>query len=179
LAMRYVMPARKQIAQKTIFNILGPLINPARATNQLIGVYSESWVRPLAEVLHNLGSDHILVVHGADGLDEVTTAERTFITEVAGRIIRDYEVTPEDFGFKRAKLEDLLGGSIEENVKIVNEILNGKAGPRRDIVLFNSACAIYAANKTDTIAKGIELAKRSIDSGAAMEKLKLLKEYSQ
>jgi anthranilate phosphoribosyltransferase len=179
LAMRYVMPARKQIAQKTIFNILGPLINPARATNQLIGVYSESWVRPLAEVLRNLGSDHILVVHGADGLDEVTTAERTFITEVAGRIIKDYEVTPEDFGFKRANLKDLLGGSIEENVKIVGEILAGKAGPRRDIVLFNSACAIYAANKTDTIAKGIELAKSSIDSGAALEKLKLLKEYSQ
>jgi anthranilate phosphoribosyltransferase len=179
LAMRYVMPARKQIAQKTIFNMLGPLINPARATNQLIGVYAKSWVRPLAEVLRNLGSDHILVVHGADGLDEITTCERTFVTEVAGRIIKDYEINPEDFGFKRAVLSDLLGGSIEENVSIVREILTGKPGPRRDVVLFNAGCAIYAANKTDTILKGIELAKKSIDSGAAYEKLKLLKEYSQ
>ncbi len=179
LAMRYVMPARKQIAQKTIFNMLGPLINPARATNQLIGVYAKSWVRPLAEVLRNLGSDHILVVHGADGLDEITTCERTFVTEVAGRIIKDYEINPEDFGFKRAALADLLGGSIQENVSIVREILTGKPGPRRDVVLFNAGCAIYAANKTDTILKGIELAKKSIDSGAAYEKLKLLKEYSQ
>ncbi len=178
-AMRYVMPARKQIAQKTIFNILGPLINPARATNQLIGVYSREWVRPLAEVLHNLGSSHILVVHGADGLDEITTADKTFVTEVAGRVIKDYEITPEDFGFKRAQLSDLSGGSIDENVRIVDDILAAKAGYRRDIVLLNAGCAIYAANKADTIKRGIALAKKSIDSGAALNKLKLLKEYSQ
>jgi anthranilate phosphoribosyltransferase len=179
LAMRYVMPARKQIAQKTIFNILGPLINPARATNQLIGVYSRHWVRPLAEVLHNLGSSHILVVHGADGLDEVTTTDKTFVTEVAGRVIKDYEITPEDFGFKRAKMNDLLGGSIDDNLQIVRDILAGEPGRARDIVLFNAGCAIYAANKSETITKGIKLAKQSIDSGAALEKLKLLKEYSQ
>lgn len=179
LAMRYVMPARKQIAQKTIFNILGPLINPARATNQLIGVYAQAWVRPLAEVLHNLGSRHILVVHGADGLDEITTTDKTFVTEVAGRVIKDYEIVPEDFGLKRASLKDLLGGSIDENVKIAQDILAGVPSSRRDIVLLNAGCAIYAANKTDTITKGITLAKKSIDSGAAWEKLKLLKEYSQ
>lgn len=179
LAMRYVMPARKQIAQKTIFNILGPLINPARATNQLIGVYSKAWVRPLAEVLHNLGSSHILVVHGADGLDEITTTDKTFVTEVAGRVIKDYEIVPEDFGFKRASLNELLGGSIEENVKIAQDVLAGKSGSQREIVLFNAGCAIYAADKTDTIVKGIKLARESIDSGAALKKLELLKEYSQ
>lgn len=179
LAMRHVMPARKQIAQKTIFNILGPLINPARATNQLIGVYSKAWVRPLAQVLRNLGSDHILVVHGSDGLDEVTTTGETLVTEVSGRVIKDYEIIPEDFGFKRAKLNDLLGGSIDENVRIVREVLSGKAGKRRDIVLLNAGCAIYAANKADTIANGIKLALASIDSGAAARKLELLKEYSQ
>jgi len=179
LAMRQVMPARKQIAQKTIFNILGPLINPARATNQLIGVYSKVWVRPLAEVLHNLGSKHILVVHGADGLDEVTTADKTFVTEVTDGRIKDYEIVPEDFGFKRASLNDLLGGSIDENVKIAQDILAGKPGSRRDIVLFNAGCAIYAADKAQTIAKGIRLAEESIDSKAALEKLEKLKEYSQ
>ena len=179
LAMRQVMPARKQIAQKTIFNILGPLINPARSTNQLIGVYSRSWVRPLAEVLHNLGSKHILVVHGADGLDEVTTTDKTFVTEVAAGRLKDYEIIPEDFGFKRARLNDLLGGSIQENVKIVQDILGGNPGSRRDIVVFNAGCAIYAADKANTIAEGIKLAQISIDSKAALGKLKQLKEYSQ
>jgi anthranilate phosphoribosyltransferase len=179
LAMRQVMPARKQIAQKTIFNILGPLINPARSTNQLIGVYSRSWVRPLAEVLHNLGSKHILVVHGADGLDEVTTTDKTFVTEVAAGRLKDYEIIPEDFGFKRARLNDLLGGSIQENVKIAQDILAGNPGSRRDIVLLNAGCAIYAADKANTIAEGIKLAQISIDSKAALGKLKQLKEYSQ
>jgi anthranilate phosphoribosyltransferase len=179
LAMRYVMPARKQIAQKTIFNILGPLINPARATNQLIGVYSKDWVRPLAEVLHNLGSRHILVVHGADGLDEITTTDKTFVTEVKDGALKDYEIIPEDFGFKRASLDDLLGGSIQDNLKIVQDLLAGVPGSRRDIILLNAGCAIYAADKADTIAQGIKLAQASIDSGAALKKLELLKEYSQ
>ncbi|MFH1191442.1 MAG: anthranilate phosphoribosyltransferase [Candidatus Omnitrophota bacterium] len=179
LAMRQVMPARKQIGQKTIFNILGPLINPARARHQLIGVYSKAWVRPLAEVLRNLGSRHILVVHGSDGLDEVTTTDKTFVTEVRDGRFEDYEIVPEDFGFKRAGLNDLLGGSIDENVKIVGDILAGNPGSRRDIVVFNAGCAIYAADKADTIAKGIRLAEESVDSGAALEKLEQLREYSQ
>ncbi|MFA6357613.1 MAG: anthranilate phosphoribosyltransferase [Candidatus Omnitrophota bacterium] len=179
LAMNSVMQARKKIAQKTIFNILGPLINPARATNQLIGVYSKEWVKPLAQVLHNLGSKHILVVHGADGLDEVTTADKTFVSEVKEGALKDYEIRPEEFGLTRAKAADLKGGSIQENVKIAQDILAGKSGRARDIVLLNSACAIYAADKISTIAEGIILAKKSIDSGAAMAKLELLKEYSQ
>ncbi len=178
-AMRFALQARKQIAQKTMFNILGPLINPARATNQLIGVYSKEWVLPLAQVLHNLGSKHILVVHGADGLDEITTCDKTYVAEVSAGSLKDYEIAPEDFGLKRASLSDLLGGSLIENVNIAKEVLAGKEGPRRDIVLLNAASAIYAADKADTIAQGLIFAKESIDSGSASEKLQLLKEYSQ
>jgi len=178
-AMKNVMPARKQIAGKTMFNILGPLINPARATNQLIGVYSREWTRPLAQVLYNLGSRHILVVHGADGLDEVTTTDKTFVSEVNNGTLRDYEITPEEFGFPRAKANDLNGGSVEDNLKIVRDVLDGKKGRAREIVLLNAGCAIYAADKTSTIAEGIKLAEKSIDSKAALKKLELLKEYSQ
>jgi anthranilate phosphoribosyltransferase len=177
-AMRFVMPARKKIAQKTMFNILGPLINPARATNQLIGVYSKEWTQPLAQVLHNLGTQHVLVVHGADGLDEVTTTNKTFVAEVIGGVLKNYEITPEDFGLKRAHSNDLLGGLIAQNVEIVQAVLSGKAGPQRDIVLFNAGCAIYAADKAATIHEGIKLAQESIDSKRALEKLKLLKERS-
>lgn len=178
-AMRYVMPARKQIAQRTMFNILGPLLNPAHATNQLIGVYSQRWVKPLAQVLRNLGSKHILVVYGADGLDEVTTTEKTFVAEIVNGELKEYEITPEDFGFKRAKIKDLSGGSIKENVSIACNVLAGERGAHRDIVLLNAGCAIYAADKTDTIEEGIKFAASSIDSGAALHKLELLKEYSQ
>jgi anthranilate phosphoribosyltransferase len=178
-AMKNVMPARKQIAGKTMFNILGPLINPARATNQLIGVYSREWTRPLAQVLYNLGSKHILVVHGADGLDEVTTTDKTFVSEVNNGTLRDYEITPEEFGFPLAKADDLNGGSVEDNLKIVRDVLDGKKGRAREIVLLNAGCAIYAADKTSAIAEGIKLAEKSIDSKAALRKLELLKEYSQ
>jgi anthranilate phosphoribosyltransferase len=177
--MRFVLPARKQIGQKTIFNILGPLINPARATNQLIGVYSKEWAMPLAQVLRNLGSKHILVVYGADGLDEVTTCDKTYVVEVTQGLLKDYEISPEDFGLKRAAPGDLDGGSVLENMEIVREVLSGKSGPRRDIVLINAACAIYAADKAKTIAEGLTLARESIDSGQALKKLQLLKEYSQ
>jgi len=177
-AMRFVAPARKQIAQKTIFNILGPLINPARATNQLIGVYSKEWATPLAQVLHNLGSKHILVVHGEDGIDEITTCGKTFIAEVKSGLLSEYEVMPEDFGVTRARPEDLSGGDIRENIKIFNDVLGGKKGPQRDIVLINAACAIYAADKTENLVEAMELARQSIDSGMALKKLELLKERS-
>lgn len=178
-AMKYVMPARKQIASKTMFNILGPLINPARATNQLIGVYSAEWTSILARVLYNLGTLHVLVVHGRDGLDEVTTTDKTVVSEACRGDFKDYEIAPEDFGFKRVALPELLGGSIDENVKIALDILSAKPGPKRDIVLINSGCAIYAADKASSIKEGIRLAAESIDSGHAMQKLELLKEYSR
>jgi len=177
-AMKHVMPARRKIARKTMFNILGPLINPARATNQLIGVYSPEWTKILARVLHNLGTKHVLVVHGKDGLDEVTTTDKTIVSEAFGRKFKDYKITPEDFGFKRASLGDLSGGDIQENVGIVMDVLSGKKGFKRDIVLLNSGCAIYASDKAKSIEEGIKLAKESIDSRAALKKLELLKEYS-
>lgn len=178
-AMKHVMPARRQIGQRTMFNILGPLINPARATNQLIGVYSAQWVPILARVLYNLGTEHVLVVYGRDGLDEVTTTDATIVSEVNAGRFSDYEITPAEFGIPQARIEDLLGGTIEENVAIVNEVLDGKKGPRRDIVLLNAGCAIYAANKALSIMEGIRMAAESIDSGKARMKLELLKRYSR
>ncbi len=178
-AMRYVMPARKQIARKTMFNILGPLINPARATNQLIGVYSRGWTAPLAKVLHNLGTEHVLVVHGEDGLDEITTTGKTYVAEVHAGKFSEYEIAPEAYGLARAHLEDLLCPAVSDSVRIVMDVLLGKEGPRRDIVVFNAGCAIYAANKAGTIEEGMRMAVESIDSGAALEKLQLLKEHSR
>ena len=177
-AMKHVMPARKQIGKRTMFNMLGPLINPARATNQLIGVYSAEWTKILAHVLYNLGTLHVLVVHGQDGLDEVTTTDRTIISEVNAGKFSDYEIVPEDFGFRRARLEDLICSDISENLGIAMDVLKGKKGYHRDIVLLNSGCAIYAGNKADSIKKGIDLAVESIDSGMALGQLELLKAYS-
>ena len=177
-AMKHVMPARKQIGKRTMFNILGPLINPARATNQLIGVYSAEWTKPLARVLYNLGTHHVLVVHGADGLDEVTTTAKTIVSEVRSGEFSDYEIAPEEFGFRRAHLEDLVCSGLEENKRIAMDVLGGKKGCHRDIVLFNSGCAIYAADKAGSIGDGVKLAVESIDSGKALKKLELLKDWS-
>jgi anthranilate phosphoribosyltransferase len=178
-AMKYVMPARKQMARKTMFNLLGPLINPARATNQLIGVYAREWTSILARVLYNLGTIHVLVVHGNDGLDEITTTDKTFISEARQGKFSDYEVAPEEFGIPRARIEDLAGGTVDDNKRIVLDILTGKPGPCRDIVLLNAGFAIYAADKTGSIKEGIKLACESIDTGKAREKLELLKKFSQ
>jgi len=177
-AMKHIMPARKQIGERTMFNILGPLINPARATNQLIGVYSPEWTKILANVLYNLGTIHVLVVHGEDGLDEVTTTGKTAVSEVNAGKFMDYEIIPEDFGFPRARLEDLMCSDISENMRIAMDVLSGKKGYHRDIVLLNSGCAIYAANKAESIRDGIKFAIDSIDSGKALKKLELLKVYS-
>ncbi|MCM8795153.1 MAG: anthranilate phosphoribosyltransferase [Candidatus Omnitrophica bacterium] len=177
-AMKYAMPARKKIQTKTIFNILGPLTNPADATHQLIGVYDDRLRKIVADVLKNLGTQHALVVHADDGLDEITLTTSTKITEVNKDKIMDYEIIPEDFGFKRVTLEELKGGSVSDNVKILQEVLSGKKGPKRDIVVLNAAAAIYAADKVASIKEGIALASQAIDKGLALKKLTLLKEYS-
>ncbi|MCX5702817.1 MAG: anthranilate phosphoribosyltransferase [Candidatus Omnitrophica bacterium] len=177
-AMKYAMPARREIGKRTMFNILGPLTNPAQATHQLVGVYDRQLVEILAGVLGNLGSSHALVVHGQDGLDEISTTSKTFISEEYKGKIKNYEVAPEDFGFKRVKLEDLSGGTASDNANILLDILNGKPGPGSDIVLLNAAFAIYAADKVKSVKKGIELARQSINSKKAKEKIDLLKEYS-
>lgn len=178
-AMKYAMPARKAIAKRTMFNLLGPLANPAGATHQLVGVYAKDWVKIAAEVLQNSGSAHALVVHGSDGLDEITTTGLTFIAESYKGRVKTYEINPEDFGINNSELSDLQGGSASDNAEIIKDILNGKTGPCRDIVVLNAAAAIYAADKTGSVKEGIALAEESIDSKKALEKLELLREYSQ
>jgi anthranilate phosphoribosyltransferase len=178
-AMKYAMPARKEMGKRTMFNILGPLTNPAGATHQLVGVYDAHWTNILAAVLAKLGTVHAMVVHGEDGLDEITTTAKTFICEVYEGKLNNYEINPEDFGFKRVRPEDLLGGAVSDNAKILTDILKGKDGPKRDIVILNAAAAIYVADKARTIKEGINLVSESIDSGRAWEKLQLLKECSQ
>ncbi len=177
-AMKYAMPARKEIGRRTMFNILGPLTNPAAATHQLVGVYDKRWTEVLANVLSNLGTVHALVVHGEDGLDEITTTTKTFVSEASKGKIDSYEIRTEDFGFKKARLEDLSGGDASGNARVLLEILNGKPGPKRDIVILNAAAAIYTADKAGSIKEAVLLASESIDSGKALKKLEMLKEYS-
>jgi anthranilate phosphoribosyltransferase len=177
-AMKYAMPARKQIGKRTLFNILGPLTNPAGATHQLIGVFDKRWTQVLAEVLANLGTAHALIVYGEDGLDEISTTAPTQISEENKGRIKNYQIKPEDFGLPRVGLQDLAGGTAIENAKILVAILKGEPGPKREIVLLNAGAALYAADKAGSIQEGIDLARESIDSKKAFELLELFKEYS-
>ncbi len=177
-AMKHAMAARKEIGKRTIFNILGPLCNPAKATNQLIGVFSPELAPVLAQVAGNLGVKHALVVHGKDGLDEITTTDETMISEFIGGKVNSYEISPKDFGIKEAYPEDLQGGTVHDNVQIMLEVLNSKSGPARDIVILNASAALYAADRVRSIKDGISLANDSIDSGRALTKLAFLKELS-
>jgi anthranilate phosphoribosyltransferase len=178
VAMRFVGPIRKELGIRTIFNILGPLANPAGANMELMGVYSADLVEPLAHVLANLGVKRALVVFGIDGLDEISMSAPTKVCEVKDGTFTSYEIKPEDFGFKRCSKDDLVGGTPEENAQITREILDGKRGPKRDAVLMNSGAAIYMAGKADSIAAGIEMAKEIIDSGKAKEQLEKFIELS-
>lgn len=177
-AMKYVQPARRELRLRTIFNLLGPLTNPARASAQVVGVYSLDLVEKLAEALSMLGVHRALVVHGLDGLDEITITGPTRIAEVREGNVRTYEVTPEEFGIKRATLEELSGGDAAANAAIIRDILAGKKSPRRDVVLLNAAAAIVAAGKTENLGDALPFAARSIDSGAAAEKLDALVRFT-
>jgi anthranilate phosphoribosyltransferase len=177
-AMKNVAPVRKSLGVKTIFNILGPLTNPAHATHQVMGVYNRDLVEPMAEVLKNLGLKRALVVHGNDGLDEITITDKTFVSEFNGVDVVSYDIDPEELGIARATHEDLAVVEIEDNVCIALEILKGDKGPRRDIVLINAAYALYTVQKVKTIADGLAAAQESIDSGRALAKLEQLKEFS-
>ncbi|MDO8886649.1 anthranilate phosphoribosyltransferase [Candidatus Oleimmundimicrobium sp.] len=178
-AMKHVMPSRKAMGIRTAFNALGPLTNPAKAPAQIIGVYNEKLTDIFVQVLSNLGTKHALVVHGADGLDELSTTGPSKISELKNGEVKSYKVEPEEFGLKRAKPSDILGGDVSENVCIAKAILNGEKGSKRDIVLFNSAGAIFVGGKASNLKKAVELAQKSIDSGAALKKLNELVEYSQ
>ena len=173
-AMKHVGPARAELATRTIFNLLGPLSNPAGATRQVIGVFSRDWLVPLAEVLRNLGSEHVWVVHGSDGLDELTTTGPTFVAELKSGAVDAFEVTPEDAGLPQAAPEDLLGGDADANAEAIREVLAGTPSPFRDIVVLNAAAALIVAGKAATVLEGAQLAAQVIDSGAANERLERL-----
>jgi anthranilate phosphoribosyltransferase len=178
-AMKYAMPVRKELGVKTIFNILGPLSNPACATHQLIGVYERRLAGLACGVLKELGSKRAMVVHGYDGLDEISTTANTYACELKGGRIRKFVIKPRGLGIKKARLNDLKGSGVASNVKSALEILKGKKGPKRDIVLLNAAAAIYVAGKAATIQDGLRLAAESLDSGRAMAKLQQLRKYSR
>lgn len=184
-SMKYAAPVRKEMGVRTIFNILGPLANPAGATMQLMGVYDRKLVEPLAQVLSNLGVVRGLAVSGgSEGMDEVTLTGETYVCEIRNGELISYEITPEQFGFKRCRLEDLVGGSPVENAQITMDILTGKErGPKRDVVVLNSAMALYLGIDNCTVAECIKLAQDIIDSGKAAAKLeqfrKLTNEVAQ
>jgi len=169
-ATRYVAPARVELGTRTIFNLLGPLSNPAKAPRQLVGVFAPEWVRPMAEVLGRLGSERAWVVHGS-GLDELTTAGVTTVASLEDGRVETFEVAARDAGLPAARLEDLLGGVPEHNARLMRGLLAGTGGPLRDIVLLNSGAALLVAGRAATLAAGIELAARSLDSGAAQRVL--------
>jgi len=171
IAMKYVAPVRKELGIRTIFNILGPLVNPAGANRELLGVYEEAMVEPLAQVLCNLGVTDALVVFGQDGLDEISMSAPTSVCEVRKGSFSSYEIAPEDFGLTRCQKEDLVGGTPQENAAITRAILAGEQGARRDAVLLNSAAAIYIARPELTLAQALAVAQETLDNGAALEQL--------
>lgn len=177
-AMKHAIKPRKDVGGRTIFNILGPLSNPAGTKNQVVGVYDEKLTEVFARVLKNLGSKNALVVCGSDGLDEITITGKTKITELKNGEIKTYHISPEEFGIKKASLEDIKGGGAKENAEITLSILKGEPGPKRDIVLLNSGAALVVAAKAKDIKEGIKLAKDSIDSGKALKKLQQLIEVT-
>jgi anthranilate phosphoribosyltransferase len=178
-AMKYTANARKEMGVRTLFNLLGPLSNPAGAPNQLIGVFAKQWVEPLAQVLKKLGSKHVLVVNADDGLDEISIASATTVAELKDGNVTCYTITPEQFGFKRASLDQLAIDGAASSLEMVKSVLDNKAGPARDIVALNAGAAIYAADITDSLTAGIEKAGQLIASGAAKAKFDALIAYSK
>src|SRR6195256_6252344 len=166
-AMKHVGPTRVELGTRTIFNLLGPLSNPAGVKRQMVGVFSRQWVEPLANVLKNLGSERAYVVHGSDGLDEITKSGATSVASLETGEVRLFEITPEDVGLKRAKPEALRGGDADHNARALLAVLKGKAGPFRDVAVLNAAAGLVVAGKAKDLAQGVALAQKSIDSGEA------------
>jgi anthranilate phosphoribosyltransferase len=177
-AMKYVQPARRELRLRTVFNLLGPLTNPANASAQVVGVYSDDLVEKLAEALSMLGLRRALVVHGSDGLDEITITGPTRIAEVRDAQVHSYEVTPEEFGLARAPMEAISGGDASANAEIIRQILAGGKSARRDVILMNAAAALVAAGRANHLREAFPLAAQSIDSGAAQSKLHALADFS-
>jgi anthranilate phosphoribosyltransferase len=173
-AWKNVGPTRVELATRTIFNLLGPLANPAGVRRQMVGVFSKQWVLPLTQVLKNLGSEAVWVVHGSDGLDEITLTGPTFVAALEGGAIRSFEVSPEDVGLKRVAGEALKGGNAAANAVALQSVLDGKPSPYRDVALLNAAAALVVAGRAKDLKEGLTLGIQSIDSGAAAERLKRL-----
>ena len=171
LSMKYVANVRKELSIRTIFNILGPLTNPAGATMQVLGVYEKELVEPLMDVLKNLGVKSALSVYGMDGMDEISVSDRTFVCELKEGITKSYELSPTDYNMKISKKVDLVGGDAKTNARITRDILKGQRGSKRDAVLLNSAAGLYVSGKVESINEGVELAGEIIDSGRALRQL--------
>jgi anthranilate phosphoribosyltransferase len=179
-AMKHAMPVRREMGVRTVFNLLGPLANPARAEAQVLGVYSPALTESHARVLKNLGSQSALVVHGMGGLDEISTIGPTQISQLADGGVSTRTISPEDFGLSRAAIEDLRSGSdAQQNAEMLIEVLQGKSGPRRDAVLLNAAGALIAAGKAADFPAGLEMAAEAVDSGRALQKLEALRAYTK
>ena len=174
-AMKHAAPVRRELGIRTVFNLLGPLTNPAGARSQVLGVFAAEWVEPLARVLCSLGSKRAFVVHGMEGLDEISTVGETRIAEVAGGDVSSYTLRPEEVGLERAQPEALAGAAAEASARVALAILKGERGARRDIVLLNAAAAIMAGGRAATLKEGMAAAEESIDTGAAFEKLEALR----
>ncbi|MDP8947848.1 MAG: anthranilate phosphoribosyltransferase [Actinomycetota bacterium] len=171
-AMKFVAPVRAELPFRTIFNLLGPLTNPAGAKRQLVGVFGSAYVRPVAEALRDLGAEQALVVHGTDGMDEITVTQKTLVAEVGDEGIEEYEISPEDFGLSRHAPDGLLGGDPHLNARILRDVLSGaETGAASEVVLLNAGAAIYVSGEAKTIEEGVRLAGESISSGAALDAL--------
>jgi anthranilate phosphoribosyltransferase len=173
-AMKNVGPTRVELGTRTIFNLLGPLSNPAGVKRQMVGVFSRQWIEPLAQVLKNLGSESVWVVHGSDGLDEITTAAPTHVAALENGAVRTFEITPEELGLQRVKPEALRGGDAKENAQALIDVLKGKNGAFRDVATLNAAAALVVAARAKDLKQALALAQKSIDSGEAATRLQRL-----
>ena len=177
-AMRHVVGPRKEIGQKSIFNVLGPLTNPASATRQVLGVYDKKWMTPIAEVLNELGSEHLLIVHSKDGLDEISLACPTYVTEMKGGKISEYEISPEDFNFKTTSLDGLQVNSPQESLNLAKLALQGEHEKASSMICMTAGAALYLSDIAGSLEAGVELAKSSLESGAGLKKLNQLVEFT-
>ena len=177
-AMRHVVPVRASLGIRTIFNILGPLSNPAGVKRQFTGAFDRAWIQPMAQVLANLGSEAAWVVHGADGMDEITTTDITYVAALSDGKVQTFQISPEDAGIPRASLDDLRGGDAKYNAAAIEALVDGQDGPYRDIVLFNAAASLIVAGKAEDLKRGVSRAAQSIDEGAARKALEKMIEIT-
>jgi anthranilate phosphoribosyltransferase len=178
-AMKHAIGPRREMAIRTLFNILGPLTNPASAPHQVLGVFSRQWQRPMAEVLSRLGSKHVMVVHSQDGLDEISIAAPTYVVELKDGAISEYTINAKDYGLAHANLDDIVVADAQQSLALIRQAFSGQAGAALDMLLFNAGAAIYTADLAADLATGIEAARQAISSGAAQEKLDQLVALSQ